>query len=432
MTKTRILPAIGLASITLLALAGCAGTPTGGSGGGAAAADGEIVGGPGVDVANKTITVGAMVPVSGVFAGAVTNIEGMEAGFWTATQPGGALEGWTVKVSNQDTEYDAATAIPLYESFKDDVAIIGAILGSHIIGALLPSVEADGIVLVPGGTTPDLVEVPAVIPTFPMTSSHPAALVPYAVEAHDKEDATFCALTDESPLGTYSAETFEFATSEMGLDVGTMQKYPVNSDQLGPQITALKNAGCEVLFAGGTGAFLQYLAVQSVQQSFEPLVLAANSAYTITVATGPGADWLIRNAVISVPGDAWEGANSEGQRLMVEALAATYPDTTPGANAHMTGFANAMYVSEVLAAAIEAGDLSREGITAAVNGIGTWEDELGMVGGDVVYGSGPEDRVPPHRLSMFRIAPDVPTGLELEKYYYDSPVTAAYVESVTG
>lgn len=430
MKKSHATGWLALVAAAGLALSGCAGTPTDG-GGDAGAADGEIVGGPGVDVEAKTIRVGALVPVSGVFAGAITNIEGLEAGFHRATQPGGDLEGWTVEVDNQDTKYDAATAIPLYEGFKDDVALISLVLGSTIIDALLPSVETDQMTLVPGGTTPDLMYEGPVLPSFPLVSAHASSLIPYAVDAYDKEDATFCSLTVEDSLGKYVQENFDFTLEELGLTKGIDTTFAPNTDQLTPQITALKGAGCDVLMTGGVGGFLQTLAVQSVQQDYAPLVLAGNSAYNITLATGPGAEWLSENAIISVPGDEWLGTNAPGQAMMIEDLEAINPGYTPTANAHLTGYVNALFTAKLLAQAIEDGDLSRAGIATAATELGTWTDELGLVGGDVVIGAEPSDRVPPHKLSMFRIDGSVPTGLKLEEYYYDSEVAQKYIESVT-
>lgn len=430
MKKSRMTGWVAVAAAAGIALTGCAGTATGGGGGGGSATAG-LVGGPGVDVDAKTITVGALVPVSGVFAGAITNIEGMEAGFHRATQPGGDLEGWSVKVVNQDTKYDAATAIPLYEGMKDDVAVISLVLGSTIIDALLPSVEADGMTLIPGGTTPNLAFEEHILPTLPMTSAHASSLIPYVIETYDKGDATFCTLTVEDTLGTFVRENFDFTVKELKLKKGVDTTFAPNTDQLTPQITALKDAGCDVVMTGGTGGFLQTLAVQAAQQDYAPLVLAGNSAYNITLATGPGAQWLAANAIISVSGDEWLGTNAPGQAQMIEDLDAVRPDHTPTANAHLTGYVNALFTAKLLAQAITDGDLSRAGIAAAGTQLGTWKDELGLVGGDVVIGASPSDRVPPYKLSMFRIDGSVPTGLALEKYYYDSDVTRKYIASVT-
>lgn len=428
MKKTTSIGWGALAAVAAMALSGCAGTPSEGSGGGTT---GELVGGPGVDVDAQRISVGALVPVSGVFAGAITNIEGMEAGFHRASQTGGDLEGWTVEVVNEDTKYDAATAIPLYEGMKDNVALISVVLGSTIIDAMLPSVEADNMTLVPGGTTPNLLFEEHVVPTLPLTSAHASSLIPYAIETYDQGDAVFCTLTVEDTLGGYIQENVDFTIRELGLTKGIDTTFAPNTEQLSPQITALKDAGCEVVAVGGTGGFLQTLAVQSAQQDYAPLVLAANSAYNITLATGPGADWLIENAIISVPGDEWLGTDAPGQAMLIEDLAAVKPDAVPSANAHLTGYVNALFTAKLLRAAIDSGDVSRQGIAVAATELGVWEDELGLVGGDVVIGAEPSDRVPPHKLSMFRIDPDVPTGLALESYYYDSEVTSKYLESIS-
>ena len=427
--NTHPLGWLGLVAAASLVLTGCAGTPSGG--GSAESGDSqELVGGPGINLDTKTIKVGALVPVSGVFAGAITNIEGMQAAFHRATSDGGVLDGWTVEVVNQDTKYDAATAIPLYEGMKDDVAIISLVLGSTIIDAMLPAVETDGLTLIPGGTTPNLQFAEHVVPSLPMTSAYASSLIPYAIDTYDVGDKTFCSLTVEDTLGNYVVENFDFTVDQLGLKKGVEAKFAPNADQLTAQITALKNANCEVVMAGGTGSFLQTLAVQSVQQDYAPLVLAGNSAYNITLATGPGSDWLMEHAIISVPGDEWLGTDAPGQAMMVEDLTAVKPDFVPTANAHLTGYVNGTLTAEILAKAIADGDLSREGIAAAASSIGTWKDTLGLAGGDIVIGETAAGNIPPSKVSMFRIDPDVPTGLKLEEYYYESDVMNDYIESI--
>ncbi|MFV0374920.1 ABC transporter substrate-binding protein [Microbacterium sp.] len=430
MKSARTTGWIALIAATGIALAGCAGTPTSGGGDGGGGG-GELVSGPGIDVDTKTIRVGALVPVSGVFAGAITNIEGIEAAFHRATQPGGDLEGWTVEVVNQDTKYDAATAIPLYEGFKDDISMVTVVLGSTIIDALLPSIEADNMTLIPGGTTPNLQWENHIVPSLPMTSVHASSLIPYAVDEYDVGDATFCSLTVEDALGGYIQENFDYTVEALGLTKGIDTKFAPNADQLTAQITSLKDAGCEVVMTGGVGGFLQTLAVQASQQDYAPLVLAGNSSYNITLATGPGADWLSENAIISVPGDEWLGTNAPGQAMMIEDLTAINPDVVPTANAHLTGYVNGLLSAKILAQAIADGDVSREGVATALSEVGTWVDELGLTGGDVVIGATAAENVPPTKLSMFRIDAEVPTGLKLEKYYYESAVTDDYIASIT-
>ncbi|GGD25598.1 hypothetical protein GCM10010915_01970 [Microbacterium faecale] len=430
MKRTRITGGLALAAAAGVLLAGCAGTPTGGGGGDAGGSSGELVGGPGVDVDAQTIRIGALVPVSGVFAGAITNIEGLDAAFHRATEPGGVLEGWTVEVDNQDTKYDAATAIPLYEGFKGDIAMISVVLGSTIIDAMLPSIEADNMTLIPGGTTPNLQFEDHLIPSFPMTSAHASSLIPYAIDEYDVGDETFCTLAVEDTLGSYVVENFDFTVEALDLTKGVDTTFEPTAEQLTAQIAALKDADCGVVMTGGTGGFLQTLAVQAAQQDYAPLVLAGNSSYNITLATGPGSEWLAENAIISVPGDEWLGTDAPGQAMLIADLEAINPDFTPSANAHLTGYVNGLLTAEILARAIDAGDLSRDGIADAARNFGTWEDELGLVGGDVVVGATAAENVPPSGLSMFRIDESVPTGLKLESYNYDSDVSRDYIESV--
>lgn len=421
----RLLSVAVVAAVSALALASCAGTSTNDSA--VAVLDGEMVGGPGVDLQSRTITVGTLVPVSGVFSGAITNIEGMEAGFHRATGPGGVLEGWTVQVVNQDTQFNPAAAIPLYEGMKNDIAILSLVLGATIIDALLPSVEEENLYIIGAGPNPGEVRTERVLPTFPLLSAHPAALLPYAVENYAAGGKRVCTITADEPYGQGFVVATDFATEELDVERGTDVVFAPNADQLSPQVSALKADGCEVVIGGGYGAFVQSFAVAAAQQDFTPLFLVSNSAYTVNIATGPGADWLAEHAVMSVPGDQWDGVEAIGQQNLVEDLAAIAPDAVATGNAHLTGYVNAIYTSKVLANAIDNGDLSREGIAAAIAEFTVWEDELGLIGGDLVFGGSVDERVLPHKLSMFRIDAEVPTGLRLEEYYYDSDIAAEFM-----
>ena len=69
-----------------------------------------------------------------------------------ATQPGGPLEGFTVKVKNVDTEYNPSVAVPLYSSLKNDVLMFTNVLGTAINKALLPQLKADDMLAVPASS----------------------------------------------------------------------------------------------------------------------------------------------------------------------------------------------------------------------------------------------------------------------------------------
>lgn len=419
----KYLQGLAVLSVATLLLAGCAGTPVAGAGSTDAPASGGLAAAPGFDPATKTITVGSLVPVSGVFAGAITNLQGQQAYYNRATSKGGALEGYTIKLVNQDTKYDPAVAIPLYNSTKDSVAMWSMILGAPILEALLPSMRDEDMIAVPAGAISKFVHDPNVVPTFPSLNSYHAAVVQYAAEEKGKKDATFCSLSVEDIFGESSAESFDFAAESLGLKVGLRQKFAPGTDMTA-EVSALKNAGCEVVDIAGVGTVVQDFAVKAVQLDFNPMTLSTNTAYNITMATGPGAEWLTKNAIFAVTGTEWGDDSVEGQKLMEEDLDSLGEKIVPTANAYQTGYINAMTTVAILAKAIESGDMSHANLLkVAHEDLGTIDD-LGLAGGPYSYGSSPADRVPPHGMSFFTVDANAPTGLALQKFNYQSSVTA--------
>jgi ABC-type branched-subunit amino acid transport system substrate-binding protein len=412
---------VALAATGTLLLAGCAGTPI--ASGPAATTGGEIAAAPGFDPATKTIRVGSLVPVSGVFAGAVTNLQGMQAYFDTATAAGGDLEGYTIELDNQDTKYDPATAIPLYNGMKDNVSMFSMMLGAPIIDALLPSMEDEDILGVPAGIIPKFLREPNLLPTFPNLNAYHAAAVEYAAEEKGMADSVFCATTTEDVFGDSILDAFNFSAEELNLTVGTTVKFAGNTD-FTAQIIELKEKGCEVVLMGGVGPVMQNFAVKAVQLDFNPLLLASNTSYTVTIATGPGADWLKEHALFAVTGTEWGAGDADGQPALEASLATQGTEIVPTANAYQTGYVNAKVTVDVLAKAIANGDMSRAGILKVAHEELGDVDDLGMAGGTYSYGASVEDRVPPHLMSLFTVSADVPAGLALETYNYDSQVAA--------
>lgn len=410
---------LAVVAATALLMTGCSGTPVNGASGGAAAS-GEIAAAPGYDPSTKTITVGSLVPVSGVFAGAITNLQGQNAYFKRATAAGGPLEGYTIKMINQDTKYDPAVAIPLYNSTKDQVVMWSEILGAPIVEALLPSMrDADEVGIPAGILTPQKYD-PNLVPTFPDLNAYHAALVQYAAEERGKQDATFCSLTTEDIYGQESAKSFAYAAKELGLKVGLNQTFPPTTDMTA-EVTALKNAGCDVVDVAAIGPFLQGFAVKAVQLDFSPLALASNVSYSISMASGPGSEWLASNALFAVTGTGWDGTENAGQMMMQDDLAALGEEIVPTANAYQTGYVNAITTVAILAKAVASGDLSHASVLKAAQSLGT-VDDFGLAGGAYVYGNSPAERVAPSGMSLFTIDGTVPTGLKLEKFNYDSSV----------
>jgi ABC-type branched-subunit amino acid transport system substrate-binding protein len=351
----------------------------------------------------------------------------MEAYFDQATATGGPLEGYTVEIDNQDSKYDPATAIPLFNGMKDDVAMFSMLLGAPIIDALLPTMKEDGLIGVPAGIVPKFLYDENLVPTFPLLNSYHAAAVDYAANELDLADSTFCSLIVEDTFGDAIQEAYDFAVDDLSLTTGDPVRYASGNEDFTAQVSSLKDQGCETVVVGGVGMVVQQFAIKAVQLDYNPQVLTSNTAYNITMATGPGADWIAEHVLFAVTGTSWDGDEAPGQPEMVAALDGLGVEIVPAANAYQTGWINASVTTQILSKALESGDMSRENLMEIASTQLGVVDDMGMSGGSFDYGSSIEERTPPSGMSFFGVDAAVPTGLALVDYGYESSVVADYI-----
>jgi ABC-type branched-subunit amino acid transport system substrate-binding protein len=397
--------AVGLA--TTLLLAGCAGTPVDAPAGPAANPE-TLAAAPGYDPETKTITVGALFPLSGFFANTTQDVVAMRAYFQRATSAGGLLDGYTIEVLAPDTQYKPDVAIPLYQGLKDKVALFAGILGSGVTNALLPSMKVDGTVGVAMTDKSYLTEA-NIVPTFPSWQIQMANIIAYEAE-NGHRDSRFCTLMQDDLFGETTNIGAQHAIDELGLDFGEGVRYPFGNTDFTAQVSTLKDAGCEVIGVGGTGTVLQGIAVRAAQLNFDASWVAIGASYSQDIAVGSGADYIKEHMKLAFTGTDWLSDDVEGQTMLREDVAAIAPDAIPAAITYQLGYVYAMAATAVLAQAVEDNDLSRANILSIASG-GLVVDNHGLGGGDFDYGDKPEDRNPPRGTSIFKVDPSDPTGL---------------------
>ncbi|HCI82580.1 MAG TPA: hypothetical protein DHW02_23130, partial [Ktedonobacter sp.] len=121
----------------LLILSGCATSSSTSSSGG-------IKAGPGVDTTNKTITLGILSPYSGPVADpiGIPLANGVKAYFDHINDNGG-IDGYKVKFSEQDTQYNPQLEVQKYNQIHNQVLMIADSLGTPTTFAIKDQATAD-------------------------------------------------------------------------------------------------------------------------------------------------------------------------------------------------------------------------------------------------------------------------------------------------
>ncbi|MEZ5226767.1 MAG: ABC transporter substrate-binding protein [Acidimicrobiales bacterium] len=121
-------------------------------------------------------------------------------------------------------------------------------------------------------------------------------------------------------------------------------------------------------------------------------------------------------------GQEWGAADSTEMTAMVERVAKYKPDQTP--SYYFTfGYLQAWAAHQLLEEAVANGDLSREGVISAMNGMSALE--FGDLAPSYGYGA-PEDRNPPRYSTIFAVDVSKPFALAALAPDITSPAAEAF------
>lgn len=380
---------------------------------------GDLEAAPGFD--GNTINLGVISDSSGVAADiGIALTAGNRAYFDAVNEDGGVAGEFPVEINEQDHEYDETLAPQRYDAIKDDVVMFSQLLGTPIITSLLPALAEDNIVAAPASLDAEWVGVQHLLPIGAPYQVQAANAVNYWINEMDGEGTNICALVQNDPYGEAGQEGADAGAAANGTELAHVETFEVGTGLTGgdltPQISQLQSADCEMVFLVAVSLDTPGIMTAAEGQGFEPQWFGQSPTWegTGALARDELADYMADNFIWTADGPQY---GDESVPAMVDMMDA---QDAAGANPDVYfifGYAQAWSVHQVLEAAVANGDLSREGIVEAMNGLD--EITVGGLFGDYAWGA-PEDRNPPRATSFSRPNPDEPVGLEVFEADYTS------------
>src|SRR6266566_8297412 len=137
MTKKTFYICVLTLTTILMVLSGCANSSSG-------ASTSSLKAGPGVDVTNKTITLGILSPYSGPVADPIGKplARGVKV-FFDSVNASGGVDGYKVKFHEEDTQYNPQIQVQLYNQIHNQVLMIADSLGTPTTFAIKDLAAAD-------------------------------------------------------------------------------------------------------------------------------------------------------------------------------------------------------------------------------------------------------------------------------------------------
>lgn len=369
-------PALVVGAVAIALLAGACGSGTGGSGNSNSANSGGLKTGPGIDTANKTITVGEITPLSGA---AQVIGEPLTAGLATefkAVNASGGIDGWKIKPEVQDDAYSPTKHAQIYSSMVNNVAFIAQSLGSPTTQAIESKASAAGVVLGTAAQDSAFVnqKVNAVIGT------------PYAI---DDVNAMY-AISQKSPhakvalfyqndsYGQDGIKGFEAGVKAYGLkNVGEVP-YAATDTTFTAQAAKLKSLGAQYVLLTAIPTAAGGLIGTAATLGYAPKWVLQGPAWSEYLMTSSGTPAGKPTPIEKALQGAWVlgyeaewGDNSVPGMSQFLADTKKYAPKQPPDGYYMYGYCMAKMEVDLLRKAIESKDLSRAGILNAKVHLGT-------------------------------------------------------------
>jgi ABC-type branched-subunit amino acid transport system substrate-binding protein len=382
MTRTSRGVAGWVAAVLLILALGACGSKSSDSSSGdtGSSSSGQIKTGPGVT--DKTITLGVLTDLSGVFAPLAGPLTKANQLYWKQRNAEGGVCQRQVNLIIKDHGYDPQKAVVQYRDLAPKVAGLQQLLGSPITAALLPTLKTDSMVSLLSAWPSSLLSNDFIIE---VGASYDLELIngldylkdKGMIKSGDKIGHVYY----EGEYGENGLKGSKFYAQKNGMTVVEQKIQPTDEDMSG-QVAAFKRAGVNVLAATTGPKQLASLAGIAASQGLNVPIVGNNPTFDPAVMASPAAKALTANAYIAGSISPWT-LDTPAVKKVGDAFLAAYGKKDAKASVQF-GYAQAQVMNEILTKACSDKDLTRKGLVKAAHELSA-VDTGGLVSGDLNY-----------------------------------------------
>jgi len=377
----------------------------------------------GSGVTDDTITVGMLTDLSGPFAaGAAIQVVETKA-YYEQVNADGGICGRNVEVDVQDHGYDPQKAVTQYRSMGPNIVALQQVLGGPTSAAVLPLAEADGMYV--GGHGWSSVALQYENAQIPGTtySVESANAIDYMVEKLGIAKGSKVGVVYF--VGDYGSDSLagaQYAAEQQGIEIVPVEITPRDTD-LSAQASALQQAGVSAVILGAAPVQLSSLAGVLASQGLNVPIFGNTPTFGVSLLSSPAGPALLEN-FYTVTSIAPYSADAPAVKTAEELYQKADPAGVKGWEVPLA-YAQAELLTVALKGACEAGDLTPEGVVAAMRQTADL-DTKGLFATPMTYTNVAE---PPTRtVYVSRASADAPGGLEVIETF-EGPNAKTYTVS---
>jgi ABC-type branched-subunit amino acid transport system substrate-binding protein len=329
-----------------------------------AAAEAGIKTGIGVDPDTMTISLGALHDLTGPFSPLVIDINDAMQVYYDTLNANGGIDGWMIDYQVLDTNYDVPTHLAQYEALRNEVLALTASTGTPTSVAALSAMAEDNMTFIPLSWYSGWG-----IPAFDgglgleMNTNYCIEAMNLMEFINDNGGKTVAVAGFPSDYGLDFAAGVKLGADFYGMEV-VFDGAVIPGQDPTEVVTGIVSSGADWTLVAVNATSLGELIGGATQAGYQGMWTGATPSYNFALLdspVGPIIDQVYYQSGYNVT---W-GDDAPGNVDMMTAMAAAFPDRKPS-DAFIIGWNEGVMMTQVLAEAIAAGDLTREGVATAV------------------------------------------------------------------
>jgi ABC-type branched-subunit amino acid transport system substrate-binding protein len=400
--------AVPAVSLTLLSLAvGACGTgnSTSTSSGGSSS---KLQAGPGIDVSTKTIRIGDINALTGPAAPLGNAVAAGHRAYFESLNARGGIDGWKVKLTVKDSGYKPQDHVQLYNQLQGSVAILNS-FGSPTTKAIQPQVDQQKIVTFPASFDSLWGADSVMAPVGAPYSVDIANVLDYYTNGGAKKPKIGIIYQNDE-YGADALRGFKAARSALGFADAGQQSFNPGDTSFTAQVQKLKAAGADAVVVTALPSATGPIVGTAATLGFKPQWILQGPSFLEQLITKDGnvgspptpVAAVLKGALVTSFAAPWGDRRTPGMKQLV-ADHDQYSADLPPSVYFTFAYAQGQVQAAILRKAIASGNLSRAGILAAKENLGTVD--LGGIAPSASYKPQPG---PPTRKSLItRIDPKV-------------------------
>jgi ABC-type branched-subunit amino acid transport system substrate-binding protein len=332
----------------------------------------------GEGVSGKTITLGALTDMTGVYATLGKSVTQAQQLYVKQLNAAGGVCGYQVALSVRDHGYDPQKAVAGYTELEPRVLGFVQFIGSPFVAAVKQRIDGqDKDVVLPQAWSSALLGSPYIRVIGSTYDLETINAVDFLIKKKGlKKGDRIGHVYFEGDYGESALVGSQYMAQQAGLTVVEQKIKPTDNDMTA-QVAALKQAGVKAIVISAGPRQAASLVGVAAASGFDVPVIGNNSAFAPQLLATQAGPALTKNYYVASPSLPIGADTPEAKKLVADYRAAYPKDTLD--NGIVAGWTAASAFGEALKKACASKDLTREGVDRALLTIDSFDIGFGTV-----------------------------------------------------